>query len=65
MDQLSILVLIVYLAASIQHRFEIKIKPKKVIFLKSQKNVNQIEEDDGKLMLGVNKNNKQFTFTLN
>ena len=58
MDQLSILVLIVYLGASIQHRFEIKIKPKKVIFLKSQKNVNQIEEDDGEIIYGLNKINK-------
>ena len=43
------LALIAQFTVSIRHRFEIKKKLKDVLFLKSQKNVYQIEEDDGNL----------------
>ena len=35
------------------HRFEIKIQLKKSFFLKSQKKVYQIEEDDGKFIWNI------------
>ena len=44
------------LAVSIRYRFEITML-KQVIFLKSQKNVYQIEEDDDEYIYGVNKIN--------
>ena len=52
------LAMIAQLTVSIRHRFEIKMQLKELIFLKSQKNVYQIEEDDGKCIYVVNKINK-------
>ena len=52
------LVLIAQLTVSIRHRFEIKMQLKELIFLKSQKNVYQIEKVDSKFIFGVNTINK-------
>ena len=52
------LALIAHLTVSFRHVFEIKMQLKEVIVLKSQKNVYQIEEDDGELIFGLNKINK-------
>ena len=52
------LALIAQLKVYFRHLFEIKMQLKEVFVLKSQKNVYQIEEDDGKFIYFVNNINE-------
>ena len=52
--------LIAQLTVSFRQLFEINMQLKEVIVLKSQKNVYQIDEDDGEFIYVLNKINKHY-----